>query len=650
LAGKGLIRQHKYAVDIAICGVGPSPDYVNQLWVVRKTLTRLQPWERLTRGFHGRAACDSMSTKAAGKGEVASTLLFSRGALISVFLFSCLVNILMLTGPVFMLQVYDRVLTSGSVPTLVALSAIVLVLYLYYGFLEHVRGRVMHRVARRFEETLRPRVFDAMAKMALHRVPGIGGQPLADLQTVRQFVGGQGPLAFFDMPWVPAYLFIIFSLHAWLGAAGLVAAIFIFCLALLTERSTKAPLSEASTTMSRASLLTDEVRRNAEAMHALGMRAALRKKWEGLQQQALDQHTEASDKGGRYSAMSKVVRLLVQSGILALGAYLAVKGEISPGTIIAASIIMGRGLAPIEQAVGNWQQFQGYRKASQRLSDVLEKVPPEGERMTLPPPKGLLEVENLSVVLKGTQKPVLQGLSFKVEPGQGLGVIGPTGAGKSTLARVLAGLIEPTAGSVRLDGATPDQRTSEELGLVIGYLPQDVQLFDGTVAQNISRFVEKPDPKEIVAAARMADVHDMIMRLPKGYDTPLGENASRLSAGQRQRVALARALYGNPAMLVMDEPNSNLDADGEAALDRAIRATLARGACVVVAAHRPSALHAIHGVLVLSDGKQVAYGPRDEVLKKVTRPTQPQQPSHQQQRLPPVEAAGPQPLVSELRN
>jgi PrtD family type I secretion system ABC transporter len=591
-----------------------------------------------------------MSTKAAGKGEVASTLLFSRGALISVFLFSCLVNILMLTGPVFMLQVYDRVLTSGSVPTLVALSAIVLVLYLYYGFLEHVRLRVMNRIARRFEETLRPRVFDAMAKLALHRVPGIGGQPLADLQTVRQFVGGQGPLAFFDMPWVPAYLIIIFYLHVWLGAAGLVAAIIIFCLALLTERSTRAPLAEASNVMSRASLLTDEVRRNAEAMHALGMRAALRKKWEGLQQQALDQHTEASDKGGRYSAMSRVVRLLVQSGILALGAYLAVKGEISPGTIIAASIIMGRGLAPIEQAVGNWQQFQGYRKASQRLSEVLEKVPPEIERMALPPPKGLLEVENLGIVMKDADKPILQGLSFKVEPGHGLGVIGPTGAGKSTLARALAGLIEPATGSVRLDGATADQRSSEDLGQVIGYLPQDVQLFDGTVAQNISRFVEKPDPKEIVAAARMADVHDMIMRLPKGYDTPLGENASRLSAGQRQRVALARALYGSPAMLVMDEPNSNLDADGEAALDRAIRATMARGACVVVVAHRPSALHAIHGVLVLNDGKQVAYGPRDEVLKKVTRPTmQPQQPQQDQQ-LKKLEMAGPQPLVAETRN
>jgi ATP-binding cassette subfamily C protein len=551
-----------------------------------------------------------------------------------------------------MLQVYDRVLTSGSVPTLLALSLIVFGLYLYYGFLEHLRARVMNRVARRFEETLRPRIFDAMARLALHRVPGIGGQPLTDLQTMRQFIAGPGPLAFFDMPWVPIYLLIIFSLHVWLGVAGLVASMVIFCLALLTERATMQPLAEAGRALSRASILTDEVRRNAEAMHALGMRRALRKKWEDLQQEALDQQTEAGDKGGRYSAMSRVVRLLVQSGLLALGAYFAVKGEISAGTIIAASIIMSRGLAPIEQAVGNWQQFQGFRKAQERLAEVLEKVPAEQEPMPLPPPKGLLDVENLSVVLKGASKPILHGLTFRVQPGQGLGVIGPTGAGKSTLARVLAGLIEPQAGSVRLDGATPGQRSSEELGRVIGYLPQDVQLFDGTVAQNISRFAETPDPKEIVAAARMADVHDLIMRLPKGYDTPLGENASRLSAGQRQRMALARALYGNPAMLVMDEPNSNLDADGEAALDRAIRSAMARGACVVVVAHRPSALHAIHDVLVLSEGRQVAYGQKDDVLKKVTRagPADHAPQAKPAQPLARLEAAGPQPQVPETRN
>ena len=553
------------------------------------------------------------------RGEVKSSLLLNRGALISVFVFSCLVNILMLTGPIFMLQIYDRVLTSGSVPTLLALSAIVLLLYLYYGFMEQMRARVMVRVGRRFEESLRNRVFNATAQLALRRAPNVGGQPINDLMTIRQFISGSGPLAFFDMPWVPAYLFIVFKLHFVLGVAGLVAAIVIFLLALLTERSTSKPVAAANMAAARATLLSEEARRSTEAMHALGMRGNIRNRWEALQQEALDQQTIASDAGGRLGAASRVVRLLVQSGLLALGAYLAIQGEISPGAIIAASIIMSRGLAPIEQAVGNWQQFLGFRKAMQRLTQVLDSVPSEPQRMQLPEPKGNLDVENLTVAVQGNEKPLLHSLNFKVRPGQGLGVIGPTGAGKSTLARVLVGVIAPNAGSIRLDGATPDQRDVDERGRVIGYLPQDVQLFDGTIAQNIARFTENPEAAAIVAAAQLANVHDLIMRLPQGYDTPLGENAARLSAGQRQRVALARALYGNPALIVMDEPNSNLDAEGEVALDRAIRASLTRGAAVVVVAHRPSALHAVHDILVLSEGKAVALGKRDEILKQVTK-------------------------------
>ncbi len=589
-----------------------------------------------------------MSQQKPAKGEVKASLFSSKGALISVFIFSCVVNILMLTGPIFMLQVYDRVLTSGSVPTLLALSFIVLMLYLYYGFMESMRARIMQRVGRHVEEKLRPRVFDATAKMALYRVPGMGSQPLSDLATIRQFISGQGPLAFLDMPWVPAYLFIVFMLHVWLGIAGLIAAIIIFCLALLTERSTRTPLSEATAAASKANVLTDEARRNTEAMHALGMRAALRKRWESLQQTSLDMQTQAADAGGRYSAASRVTRLLVQSGLLALGAYLAIHGEISPGAIIASSIIMGRGLAPIEQAVGNWQQFHGFRKAVARLTDVLEKVPAEKDRMQLPQPKGVLEVEKLTVAIKGNDKPLLNGLNFKVEPGKGLGVIGQTGAGKSTLARVLVGITPPNAGAVRLDGASLEQRSVEDLGKVVGYLPQDVQLFDGTVAQNIARFEEDPEPNAIVEAAQLANVHELIMRLPQGYDTGLGENGARLSAGQRQRVALARALYGRPALIVMDEPNSNLDAEGEAALDRAIRASMQRGASVVVVAHRPSALLAVHDILVLSEGKQAHYGPRDEVLQKVTRQGQQQAPPPQQRQQ--LIQAPPQPLVPATRN
>lgn len=572
-------------------------------------------------------------TRTPGRWEL---LGFGKGIMLSLFVFSCVVNILMLTGPLFMLQVYDRVLSSGSVPTLLALSAIVLGLYIYYGVLEYIRSRIMVRVGRKFEESLRNRVFDVMAHLTLRRAANAGGQPISDLNTVRQYLSSSGPLAFFDMPWVPFYLLIVFMLHFWLGIAGLISAIVIFALAVFTEMNTRKPMAKAATAQTKAVLMTDEARRSTEAMHALGMRGILRKRWAAVQQEALDHQTAASDAGGKLASASRVVRLLVQSGMLALGAYLAINREISPGSIIASSIIMGRGLAPIEQAVGNWQQFLGARKAIERLSKMLGQVPAELERMPLPAPKGDLEVDNLVVMVQGQEKPLLAGLTFKVTPGMGLGVIGPTGAGKSTLARVLTGVIPATRGTVRLDGATIEQRSIDDYGRVLGYLPQDVQLFDGTVAQNISRFQEEAKPAAIVRAAELANVHDLIMRLPQGYDTPLGENGARLSAGQRQRVALARALYGDPALIIMDEPNSNLDAEGEAALDRAIRVSLKRGAAVVVVAHRPSALHAVSHILVLSEGKAAAYGPKEDVLNKVSR--RPQGP-------PPLAQIQPEPIT-----
>ena len=554
------------------------------------------------------------------RNEVTRLLWGNKGVWASLFLFSCLVNILMLTGSIFMMQIYDRVLTSGSVPTLVALSVIVLILYLFYGFLENIRARLMLRKGRTFEETLRNRIYDVVAMLALKKVPSTGGQPMQDMGTIRQFLSGQGPLAFLDMPWVPIYLGIVYLLHPMLGMAGLASASFIFFLALMTERTTRQPTADATAAASKAAAMNEEARRNAEALYALGMKNQLRARWAAHQQEAMDMSSMAGDRGGIFSTSSRVVRLLVQSGILALGAYLAILQEITPGAIIAASIIMSRGLAPIEQAVGNWQQFLSFRKAIGRLDQILNAVPPEPERMKLPPPNGLLEVENLTVVVQGQEKPLLQGLTFRVEPGQGLGVIGPTGAGKSTLARALVGVIEPNRGSVRLDGATLDQRSDDERGKYIGYLPQDVQLFDGTVAQNISRFADTPKADDIVDAAKLANVHTMITRLPQGYDTVLGEQGARLSAGQRQRLALARALYGNPPLIVMDEPNSNLDAEGEMALDGAIRTSLQRGASVVIVAHRPSALQAVHDVLVLNEGRQATYGKREEVFKQVTRP------------------------------
>jgi PrtD family type I secretion system ABC transporter len=551
------------------------------------------------------------------KGEIRAVFMACRGAFLSTGIFSCIVNILMLTGPLFMLQVYDRVLASGSVPTLVALIAIVIALYAYYGFLEFLRARILVRIGRRVEETLRGRVFDVMAEHALRRTPGVGGQPVADLATIRQYLSGQGPFAFLDMPWVPVYLLVIFLMHWVLGVAAVCAAIGIFVLAFWSERATRGPMAEANAAMVKSTVMTEESRRNTEALHSLGMRGAIRQKWADMQQLALDHQTVANDVGGSLSAASRVLRLMVQSGILALGAYLALQHEITPGSMIAASIIMGRALAPVEQAVATWQQFLGFRKAMERLSRVLASIPATPPRMKLPQPSGKLEVENLVIQIPGTEKPLLQGVTFGVEPGHGIGVIGPTGAGKSTLARALVGVMPITRGTVRLDGATCDQREVDEMGKLIGYLPQDVQLFDGTAAQNIARFDVEARPEKIVEAAKLANVHDLIMRLPMGYDTQLGENGARLSAGQRQRVALARCLFGDPVMLVLDEPNSNLDAEGEAALDHAIRVSLARGASVIVIAHRPSALASIQQIMVLSDGKMAALGPRDEIMRRV---------------------------------
>ena len=556
--------------------------------------------------------------KAPTQPEIASAIRACRIPFISAGVFSCFVNLLMLTGPLFMLQVYDRVLTSGSVPTLVALIGITAGLYAFYGFLEFIRSRILSRIGRKIEETLRNRVFDAMAAHALSRTPGVGSQPISDLQTIRTFAAGQGPFAFLDMPWVPVYLAVIFMMHFWLGIASAIAAAAIFFLALMTEFMTRKPVAEATKASIRAAVISEESRRNAEALHALGMTNSLRKRWSEVQQVALDENTKGSDVGGGLGAISRVLRLLIQSGILALGAYLAILTQITPGAMIAASIIMSRALAPVEQAVANWQQFLAARRALERLNSILANVPPQTAKIELPRPRGKIDVENLVMMVQGSDKPILQGLNFSVEPGQGIGVIGPTGAGKSTLARALVGVAQPTRGVVRLDGATLDQRERDLLGQLIGYLPQEVQLFDGTVAQNIARFQADAPSDKIIEAAKLANVHELIQRLPDGYNTPLGEAASKLSAGQRQRVALARALYGDPVFLVLDEPNSNLDAEGEAALDRAIRHSLERGASVIVIAHRPSAIAAVHQIMVLNDGKIATLGPRDEVLRKVT--------------------------------
>ena len=559
----------------------------------------------------------SMQQQQRPGGEIMAVIKASRGAFGAALFFSLIVNILMLTGSLFVLQVYDRVIPSSSVPTLIALSLIVFILYICYGVLDFVRSRILVRLGRLIEETLRHKVFDAVAFLALKKQNNTGGQPVQDLSTIRQFLGGQEPIGFMDMPFVPIFILVCYLLHWMLGVVALVSVAIIIVLAIMTERATRGPMAQSNFTMGKANLMTEEARRNTEALHSLGMKGAMRKQWIKLQHEALDFQTRANDYSALCTELSRVFRMVAQSGMLAMGAYLAIQHEISGGSIIASSIIMGRALAPIEQAIGNWQKFLNFRKAYERLNRVLDAAPLHPERMKLPHPEGVLEVDNLLVMLPNSDKPILQGISFKVSPGQGLGIIGPTGAGKSTLARAIVGLVQVTHGSVRLDGATPDQRDDDERGKLIGYLPQDIQIFEGTVAQNISRFSDAPDLAKIVEAATLANIHDFIMGLPHGYDTPLNEGGSRLSAGQSQRVALARALFGNPVLFVMDEPNSNLDADGEVALDRAIRASMKRGAAVVVVAHRPSALQSMDRLLVLTNGTMAAIGTRDEIMKKV---------------------------------
>ncbi len=549
--------------------------------------------------------------------NIYAALKSGRMALVSTGAFSFIINLLMLTGPLFMLQVYDRVLNSGSISTLTALVLLAATLYILYGFLEFIRSRVMVQIGRQLDEGLRARAFDMMGFHATKGNPQVRNSPISDLLTVRQFVSSPGPFAFFDMPWAPIYLFVIYLMHPWLGMAAAVAIVILSVLAIINNRIMKEPSAEAQKAIAQAQVMSDESLRNAEVSSVLGMSDVMRDRWESVQSTALDAQTSASNRGGLISTMSRTLRLMFQSGMLGLGALLAVQQEISAGSMIAASIIMARALAPVEQAVAHWQPYLGFRRAWARLSDLMKQTPAPAEPMPLPAPKGALEVDGLSAFVADSDKPIVFNVSFKIDAGTGLGVIGPTGAGKSTLARAIVGAWPRMRGKIRLDGAEVRQWDPVRLGKHLGYLPQDVELFEGTVAENISRFEPDADPQNIVAAASQAAVHDMVLKLPDGYNTRVGAGGHRLSAGQLQRIGLARAMYGDPVLLIMDEPNANLDAEGEAALVQAVANARKRGATVIVVAHRPSALAAIDTLLMLKDGQQVAFGPKDEVLAKV---------------------------------
>ena len=532
-------------------------------------------------------------------------------------LFSMAINLLMLVSPIFMLQIYDRILSSRNELTLLMIFIIAVVLLMVMGLLDIARSRLMVRTSKRIDANLSDTVFHAACEhKLLSPRDGQNGGTVRDVGTIRQFMTGAAIFSFFDTPWVPIYIAIIFMMHPYLGVTALIGGIIIFTMAYLNEILTKDLTKEAHNSANRASGFLSSSLRNVEVIKAMGMIRGIRDKWRLQQDAYLFNQAKASDRAGLVTASSKAFRLILQASILGMGAWLAIRQEISPGMMIAASIIMGRGLAPIEQAIGTWQQFQGVRVAYARLNTILAAIPPEKEGMPLPPPKGRLSVEALMAVPPGGQTIILKNVTFGLAPGEAMGVVGPSGAGKSTLARVLMGVWPARSGSARLDRADIYAWDKADLGPHVGYLPQDVELFDGTVAENIARFGEI-DPDKVVQAAQRAGVHDTILHLPNGYDTAIGQDGGMLSGGQRQRIGLARAIYGEPVFVVLDEPNSNLDTAGEQALAEALTTLKARGVTLILITHRPSVLALVDTLLFLKDGMVNLLGPRDQVLQKL---------------------------------
>lgn len=552
---------------------------------------------------------------------LAAAISASRRGFLAIGVFTGVINILMLTGSFFMLQVYDRVIPSRSLPTLLGLFAVVVVLYAFQGILDAIRGRLLNRVGGVLSDQLSTRVYDLIVHLPLTvRSRADGLQPIRDLDQIRGFLSGLGPTALFDLPWMPLYLGLCFAFHFWIGIAAVIGAILLIVLTLLTDVLTRLPV-KASSTFGAARLgLLEVSRRNAEVLRSMGMRARLYGRWSTSNEQYVATQQRASDVAGGLGAASRVLRMLLQSAVLAVGAYLVINQQATAGVIIASSILTSRALAPIELAIANWKGLLSALQSWKRLSDLINRMGVGETPMALPAPEKYVSVEAVSIAPPGTQKFVINNITFRLEAGQALGIIGPSASGKSSLARGMVGVWQPLRGKVRLDGAAIQQWDSEKLGKHVGYVPQDVELFDGTIAENIARFDPEAEPAAIIEAAQAAAIHEMVVRLPDGYQTNIGEGGTALSAGQRQRVALARALYGSPFLVVLDEPNSNLDAEGDRALTEAVSGVRRRGGIVVVVAHRPSALTGIDLLLALSNGEMQGFGPKDEILKKVLEP------------------------------
>ena len=552
------------------------------------------------------------------KSEIGAFLHSCRWVFWALALFSGLSNVLMLTGSFFLLEVYDRVLPSHSMATLGALVILAIILYLAHGAIDVIRGRIGLRMGRHLDESLSDRVFDSLVQIPLKtRGDGDGLQPIRDLDLVRSFLSSSGPSALFDLPWMPLYLGISFLFHVWIGTTALIGVIILITLTILTETRTKAPSKASSGFAVSRNALALEARRNAEVLHAMGMRGHANMRWSEANRKYLAAQEAGSDIAIGLGGLSKTLRMVLQSTVLAVGACLVLYHEATGGIIIASSILTARALAPVEIAIANWKGFVAARQAANRLDQLLKLFPAGTTLLELPPPSQSLTVEQLYVTAPGGEKPIVRDVSFGLTAGQGLGIIGPSGSGKSSLARALVGVWPRAHGKVCLDHAPLEQWSPDAMGSHIGYLPQDVELFEGSVAANIARFNPKARAKAVLEAAAEADIHNLILSFPDGYSTRIGEGGITLSAGQRQRIGLARALYGNPFLVVLDEPSSNLDAEGEEALTRAVLSVRRRGGIVIVVAHRPKVIEGVDLLLAVAQGKSLCFGSRNEVLDQV---------------------------------
>jgi ATP-binding cassette subfamily C exporter for protease/lipase len=549
----------------------------------------------------------------ASQSEIAAALSQFKGVFKTVGVFSMAINLLMLVPSIYMLQVYDSVLSSRNLMTLAMLSLITLLFYAIISGLEWVRSQVLIRVGAKVDALLSERIYTAAFEQNLKKNNFQAGQALTDLTTIRQFVTGQGLFALFDAPWFPIYLAVNFLFDFWLGMFSLIGTLILIALAWANDRVSSKPLSEASQLAMVSGAMATNNLRNAEVIESMGMLPNLRARWHKLHQQFLAQQAIASDKASVVTAVTKLFRLTLQSYILGLGAWLVIEGRLTPGMMIAGSILMGRALSPVEQLIAVWKQVSGVKTAWKRLDDLLQQNPARSTGMPLPAPTGQLSIENVTAAPPGGQVAVLKGVQLNLAAGEVLAIIGPSASGKSSLARLMVGIWPAQMGKVRLDGADLYQWNKDTLGQHLGYLPQDIELFAGTVAENIARF-GAVDSDKVIAAAQLAGVHDMVLRLPKGYDTPIGDGGAGLSGGQQQRIGLARALYGHPALIVLDEPNSNLDDAGEAALIQAIRELKAQQRTVVLITHRMPILTISDKLLVLNEGSVQGFGPTQQIL------------------------------------